>query len=267
MAADAIQGGDRDALLTRVPNCAFAIERHNGCGAGHQEGAVGTSIFFFDYGVAHATLGGRIIQELRSGEVVGEMAFLSACRKLLVPGSVDSWSVLLRSCDVVAYTDCRCIELTVHSFLQAIQSHGSEAANEIHRVLESLEPLETLRRRRIHALSVGYRPSLIEGRRPSNDSAEGKSLEAASSCGSWQSAEIVPQCEVSEVLNGRKYGPNLRRVGGNKTRAAVYLELELDRFSRSTPLHPFHAHQGDEVSHTFFDGGVIGRGIINREEC
>jgi len=225
---------------------------------------VGTSIFFFDYGVAHATLGGRIIQELRSGEVVGEMAFLSACRKLLVPGSVHSWSVLLRSCDVVAYTDCRCIELTVHSFLQAIQSCGSEEANEIQRVLESLEPLETVRRRRIYALSLGYRPSLIEGRRPSNDSAEGKSLEPASSSSSWQSAEIVPQCEVSEVLNGRKYG---RGVDGNKTRAAVYLELELDRFSRSTPLHPFHAHRGDEVSHTFFDGGVSGRGIINPEEC
>jgi CRP-like cAMP-binding protein len=93
-----------------------------------QHNSVGSSIFFVDYGQLQASLNGKVLEEIRPGAVYGELAFIGACRKLLIEApDVKDWSVLLRSCRITSVSDCRCFELTTNDFLAAMRKAGYSA--------------------------------------------------------------------------------------------------------------------------------------------
>jgi CRP-like cAMP-binding protein len=80
-----------------------------------------------DYGIVNASLNGKVVQTLGSGEIFGEMTFMATCRKLLgldPPSNVGAkdWSIVLRSCDIVTGQDCRCMELCVQDFLTVMHA-------------------------------------------------------------------------------------------------------------------------------------------------
>ena len=93
----------------------------------------------------NASLNGNVVQTLGSGEIFGEMAFVATCRKLLghdprsIVGAKD-WSIVLRSCDIVAGQDCRCMELCVQDFLTVMHATIASADN-IHTVPKCLNDL------------------------------------------------------------------------------------------------------------------------------
>ncbi|KAJ1474078.1 cyclic nucleotide-binding-like protein [Baffinella frigidus] len=110
------------------------------------EGTVGTSLFLVDYGTVQAVMGTRVLQELASGECVGEMGLLSTIRKL--KEERKDWTLNLRSCNVVAVTNCRLLELTVEKVIEVMRTAGW-SATDLAKMLEPMETMEKVKRENI----------------------------------------------------------------------------------------------------------------------
>jgi CRP-like cAMP-binding protein len=82
---------------------------------------IGTSVYFVDVGHAQAVMNNKVLTDLTSGMIFGEVAFLASCKKVLRQHGCND-SQALRLCDVIAVDLVRLVELTVQNFLLVVHS-------------------------------------------------------------------------------------------------------------------------------------------------
>mmetsp|Transcript_52006 Transcript_52006/g.123169 ORF Transcript_52006/g.123169 Transcript_52006/m.123169 type:complete len:408 (+) Transcript_52006:407-1630(+) len=220
------------------------------------EGAVGTSLFLVDYGTVQAVMGTRVLQELASGECVGEMGLLSTIRKL--KEERKDWTLNLRSCNVVAVTNCRLLELTVEKVIEVMRTAGW-SATDLAKMLEPMETMEKVKRENIsrHLISrmAAGRNSLTAGANseggspatPTRIDPGGGSPHQGTTQAQWGSGSTLllgPEegsAAASRVesprgsvvaLNIRLAGIASRTAEGKPPRGLLYMQLEMARYSR-----------------------------------
>jgi hypothetical protein len=80
---------------------------------------IGTSVYFVDVGHAQAVMNNKVLTDLTSGMIFGEVAFLASCKKVLRQHGCND-SQALRLCDVIAVDLVRLVELTVQNLLLVV---------------------------------------------------------------------------------------------------------------------------------------------------
>ena len=76
--------------------------------------------YFIDQGEAVALSEGKVVNKMRSGDYIGEIAFLVTCMNFLK----EEWCChsASKTVDVEAVTRCRMLEISVRDFLKVFQS-------------------------------------------------------------------------------------------------------------------------------------------------
>eukprot|EP00960_Hanusia_phi_P063441 765489-Hanusia_phi.AAC.5 len=90
-----------------------------------EKGTVGTSMFFLDAGTVNANLDGRVLEDLKSGDIFGEISFIAAVKCLLKNSNarLKDHEEVQRVCDVDASSDCSVLVFSVYDFLSMLKSN------------------------------------------------------------------------------------------------------------------------------------------------
>ena len=101
-----------------------------------EQGTIGTTMYFLDYGCVSAEIDGRVINTFTPGDLFGEVSFIALALNLAEKG--QSGGTLRRTATVKATEMCRCLELGVKDLFEVFGADKAGLAETLRVLVQSM---------------------------------------------------------------------------------------------------------------------------------